>query len=45
MNEEAIHQWVDLELKSNQDVIEDLTTTQVHDLMEKNEFVMVYICE
>jgi len=43
MNEEAIREWVDEELKSNLDVIEDLNTEQIHDLMEENEYVMVYL--
>lgn len=45
MNEEAIREWVDEELKSNLDVIEDLNTEQIHDLMEENEYVMVYLCK
>ena len=45
MNEDAIKAWVELELQSNQDVIEDLSSEQVHSLMEKEEYVMVYICE
>jgi len=43
MNEEAIREWVDEELKSNLDVIEDLNSEQIHDLMEENEYVMVYL--
>jgi len=43
LNEEAIQQWVENELKSNLDVIEDLNTEQIHDLMEENEYVMVYL--
>ena len=45
MNEEAIREWVDEELKSNLDVIEDLNTEQIHDLMDENEYVMVYLCK
>lgn len=45
LNEEAIQQWVENELKSNLDVIEDLNTEQIHDLMEENEYVMVYLCK
>jgi len=43
MNEEAIREWVDEELKSNLDVIEDLNTEQIHDLIDENEYVMVYL--
>jgi len=43
MNEEAIRTWVDSELKSNLDVIEDLNQEQIHDLMDENEYVMVYL--
>ena len=43
MNEEAIREWVDSELMSNLDVIEDLNTEQIHDLMAENEYVMVYL--
>eukprot|EP00092_Neocalanus_flemingeri_P014639 GFUD01015795.1.p1 GENE.GFUD01015795.1~~GFUD01015795.1.p1 ORF type:complete len:1842 (+),score=695.57 GFUD01015795.1:98-5623(+) len=43
MNEEAIREWVDEELKSNLDVIEDLNTEQIHELMDENEYVMVYL--
>jgi len=43
MNEEAIREWVDEELKSNLDVIEDLNAEQIHDLMDENEYVMVYL--
>jgi len=43
MNEEAIKEWVDAELKSNLDVIEDLNTEQIHDLLDENEYVMVYL--
>ena len=45
MNEEAIKEWVDAELKSNLDVIEDLNTEQIHDLLDENEYVMVYLCK
>ena len=45
MNEEAIRTWVDSELKSNLDVIEDLNQEQIHDLMDENEYVMVYLCK
>jgi len=43
MNEEAIRTWVDSELKSNLDVIEDLNQEQIHDLMDEHEYVMVYL--
>ena len=43
MNEEAIREWVDEELKSNLDVIEDLNTEQIHDLMDENMYVIVYL--
>ena len=43
MNEEAIREWVESELASNLDVIEDLNTEQIHDLMAENEYVMVYL--
>jgi len=43
MNEEAIKEWVDAELKSNLDVIEDLNAEQIHDLLDENEYVMVYL--
>ena len=43
MNEEAIRDWVEAELKSNLDVIEDLNQEQIHDLLEENEYVMVYL--
>jgi len=43
MNEEAIREWVESELMSNLDVIEDLNTEQIHDLMAENEYVMVYL--
>ena len=36
-------EWVDSELKSNLDVIEDLNSEQIHELMEENEYVMVYL--
>ena len=45
MNEEAIRAWVDAELKSNLDVIEDLNKEQIDDLMEENEYVMIYLCK
>ena len=45
MNEEAIRSWVDAELKSNLDVIEDLNQEQIEDLMEENEYVMIYLCK
>ena len=45
MNEEAIRAWVDTELKSNLDVIEDLNKEQIDDLMEENEYVMIYLCK
>ena len=45
MNEEAIRTWVDTELKSNLDVIEDLNKEQIDDLMEENEYVMIYLCK
>ena len=45
MNEESIREWVDSELKSNLDVIEDLNQDQIHDLMDENEYVMVYLCK
>jgi hypothetical protein len=45
MNEEAIRAWVEEELKTNQDVIEDLTGDQIHELMVDNSFVMVYLCK
>jgi len=43
MNEEAIREWVESELASNLDVIEDLNSEQIHDLMAENEYVMVYL--
>ena len=36
-------EWVQAELESNLDVIEDLNTEQIHDLMAENEYVMVYL--
>jgi hypothetical protein len=45
MNEDAIRSWVDEELKTNQDVIEDLNGEQIHELMQDNSFVMVYLCK
>jgi hypothetical protein len=45
MNEEAIRSWVEEELKTNQDVIEDLNGEQIHELITDNSFVMVYLCK
>ena len=45
MNEDAIRSWVEEELKTNQDVIEDLSGDQRHELMQDNSFVMVYLCK
>ena len=40
---DLFREWVQAELESNLDVIEDLNTEQIHDLMAENEYVMVYL--
>merc|ERR1711872_842668 len=43
LNEEAIKNWIDDEFKSNQDVIEDLSLSQIQDAMIENTFLLVFI--
>ena len=45
MNEESIHLWVEECYKTNMDVIEDLSTDQVKQLIKNNDYVLVYVCE
>lgn len=45
MNEESILTFIDEELKSNQNVIEDFDLAQLHNLIGRHEFVLVYLCK
>jgi len=43
LNEEAIKNWISDEFESNQDVIEDLSLSQIQDAMIENTFLLVFI--
>ena len=45
MNEERILQWAEYELKTNKEVIEDVSSQQVRRLIEENDYVMVFLCK
>ena len=45
MNEERILQWAEYELKTNKEVIEDVSAKQVRGLIEENDYVMVFLCK
>ena len=45
MNEERIQQWAEYELKTNKEVIEDVSSQQVRRLIEENDYVMVFLCK
>ncbi len=45
MNEDRIEQWAEEEYRSNQDVIEDLSTEQVYTLIQKTDYSLVFVCE
>ena len=45
MNEERILQWAEYEFKTNKEVIEDVSTKQVHGLIEENDYVLVFLCK
>ncbi len=45
MNEENIRIWAEAEYKTNQDVIEDLSTTQIRSLVAENDHVLVFVCK
>ena len=45
MNEAMISTWINDEIESNKDVIEDLSAAQVAHVLENEQFVMVYVCK
>ena len=45
MNEDRIQSWAEEEFLTNQDVIEDLSTDQINALLDKHEYVMVFVCK
>ena len=45
MNEERILEWAEYELKTNKEVIEDVSAQQVRRLVEENDYVMVFLCK
>ena len=45
MNEERILEWAEYELKTNKEVIEDVSAQQVRTLIQENDYVMVFLCK
>jgi hypothetical protein len=45
MNEDRILAWAEHEYKTNQEVIEDVSTEQVHRLLEEYDYVLVFLCK
>ena len=45
MNEERILVWAEYELKTNKEVIEDVSAQQVRTLIQENDYVMVFLCK
>lgn len=45
MNEDSIQSWAEEEFKTNQEVIEDLSAEQLDLILEKNEYVLVFVCK
>lgn len=45
MNEDSIQSWAEEEFKTNQEVIEDLSTEQLDLILEKHEYVLVFVCK
>ena len=45
MNEDSIQSWAEEEFKTNQEVIEDLSTEQLDLILEKHDYVLVFVCK
>ena len=45
MNEEAILAWIEENLRTNQDVIEDLSYAQIKQMVQDREYVLIYTCK
>ena len=45
MNEDSIVRWAEEEYKTNSDVIEDVSTDQVKNMIKKYDYVLVFACK